>query len=412
MTIRRHYGLRGIIMVLATSACARTAGATIEDQPPPNGCEQVRDGGTLGAIAFASSDFPPLQLEILTPFEPTAFQSAGRTYVIYELHFRNYARNSLTLRRLDVIDAEMVGAEPIATFESERLDELLWSSQLWSSGAQSASDESGNGVELAANEGVVALMCLAFDGDAGLPDRLSHRVQTDNGVAQGPIISTHYRDLTVIGPPVAGSNWFAAGAPSNDSHHRVALLIIDGRAQISTRYGIDWGQMEDGATFSGDELDNRSYHAFGEEVLAVADGTVVTVKDGFPDNVPRTAAGFRPAVPLTTSEAHLGNAIVIDLGGERFALYAHLQAGSLRVKEGDHVQRGQMLARIGSSGDSRQPHLHFHVATTPNLWAAEGVPYLIDQYRVKLTDDTWETRTRELPLRDMLIDFGQAQHEL
>jgi len=300
----------------------------------------------------------------------------------------------------------MVGAEPIASFESERLDALLRFG-----GAQSASDESGNGVELAANEGVVALMCLAFDGDAGLPDRLSHRVQTDSAVAQGPVISTHYRDLTVIGPPVAGSNWFAAGAPSNDSHHRVQLLIIDGRAQIPTRYGIDWGQMEDGATFSGDELDNRSYHAFGEEVLAVADGTVVSVKDGFPNNVPRTAAGFRPAVPLTTSEAHIGNAIVIDLGGERFALYAHLQAGSLRVKEGDHVQRGQMLARIGSSGDSRQPHLHFHVATTPNAFAAEGVPYLIDQYRVKLTDDTWETRTRELPLRDMLIDFGQAQHE-
>ena len=403
MAIQRRYGLRGIIVVLAASACARAAGATIEDQPPSNGCEQVQDGGTLGAIAFAPSDFPPLQLEMLTPFEPTAFQSAGRTYVIYELHFRNYTRNSLTLRRLDVIDAEMVGAEPIATFESERLDALLRSR-----GAQSASDESGNGVQLAANEGVVALMCLAFDGDAGLPDRLSHRVQTDNAVAQGPVISTQYGDLTVIGPPVAGSNWFAAGAPSNDSHHRVQLLIFDGRAQISSRYGIDWGQMEDGATFSGDELDNRSYHAFGEEVLAVADGTVVSVKDGFPNNVPRTAAGFRPAVPLTTSEAHIGNAIVIDLGGERFALYAHLQAGSLRVKEGDHVQRGQMLARIGSSGDSRQPHLHFHVATTPNGFAAEGVPYLIDQYRVKLTDNTWETRTRELPLSDMLIEFGQA----
>lgn len=71
----------------------------------------------------------------------------------------------------------MVGAEPIASFESERLDALLWFG-----GAQSASDESGNGVELAANEGVVALMCLAFDGDAGLPDRLSHRVQTDSAV--------------------------------------------------------------------------------------------------------------------------------------------------------------------------------------------------------------------------------------
>ncbi len=408
MTIRYSCNPLEASVVLWTALVWSTAGgATIEDQPPPNSCKLIEQSQSARpANAGINSIFPPLQLEMLTPFEPTAFQSAGRTYVIYELHFRNYARNSLTLLRLDVIDAEMVGAEPIATFESERLDELLWSS-----GAQSASDESGNGVQLAANEGVVALMCLAFDGDAGLPDRLSHRVQTDNAVAQGPIISTQYRDLTVIGPPVAGSNWFAAGAPSNDSHHRVQLLIIDGRAQIPSRYAIDWGQMEDGASFSGDELDNRSYHAFGEEVLAVADGTVVSVKDGFPNNVPRTAAGFRPAVPLTTSEAHAGNAIVIDLGGERFALYAHLQEGSLRVREGDHVQRGQILARIGSSGDSRQPHLHFHVATTPNGFAAEGVPYLIDQYRVRLPDDTWETRRRELPLSDMLIDFGQALPE-
>jgi murein DD-endopeptidase MepM/ murein hydrolase activator NlpD len=67
-----------------------------------------------------------------------------------------------------------------------------------------------------------------------------------------------------------------------------------------------------------------------------------------------------------------------------FASYSHLQAGTLRVKVGHRVRRGQVLGRIGTSGDARAAHLHFQVTTTPSVFAAEGVPYVIDRYRVRL----------------------------
>jgi murein DD-endopeptidase MepM/ murein hydrolase activator NlpD len=133
---------------------------------------------------------------------------------------------------------------------------------------------------------------------------------------------------------------------------------------------------------------------------------VISARDGIPENVPRHE-GFRPAVPMSM-DTIAGNTITLDVGGGQFAYYMHLQPGSLRVKAGDRVRRGQVVARIGVSGDAREPHLHVEVTTSSRLLAGEGVPYLIDRYRVKSADDSWQTRTRELPLQEMLIDFGQA----
>jgi murein DD-endopeptidase MepM/ murein hydrolase activator NlpD len=63
------------------------------------------------------------------------------------------------------------------------------------------------------------------------------------------------------------------------------------------------------------------------------------------------------------------------------------------------------VALIGNSGDAREPHLHFEVATASSLFAGEGVPYLIDRFRVESANDTRQMRTRELPLGGMQIDF-------
>jgi murein DD-endopeptidase MepM/ murein hydrolase activator NlpD len=151
----------------------------------------------------------------------------------------------------------------------------------------------------------------------------------------------------------------------------------------------------------------RSYYAYGEQVLAVADGTVVAARDGLPDNIPRTAAGFNTALPISMDNAG-GNSIVIDLGDGQFALYAHLKPGSVRVKAGERVRRGDVVARIGNSGDARWPHLHFQVTSNPHILASEGLPYLLDQYRVQVAGKAWETRTREFPFGATRIDFGPA----
>ena len=68
-----------------------------------------------------------------------------------------------------------------------------------------------------------------------------------------------------------------------DNHHRRGVFVVDGHAMTSRRYAIDWMQSVDGALFSGDPLDNRSYHVYRKSVLAVADAAVAEARDGFPD---------------------------------------------------------------------------------------------------------------------------------
>ena len=75
-----------------------------------------------------------------------------------------------------------------------------------------------------------------------------------------------------------------------------------------------------------------------------------------------------------------GNSVVLDLGSRRFALYAHLQPGSITVKAGDRVQRGQVLGKVGNTGNSVAPHLHFHVMDGPLPVDANGLPYAIDSF--------------------------------
>ena len=253
-------------------------------------------------------------------------------------------------------------------------------------------------------------MWVSFEPGAHVPSHLRHRILTVDSSVEGAVIGTHHTELKVLRSPVQGSNWLASDAPSNDAenHHRRGIFVFDGRAAISRRYAIDWIQVENGASFSGDASDKRSYYAYGKPVLAVADAIVVIAKDGLPDNVPGHNTpgheGFHPAVPLTM-DTHGGNTVVLDLGSGQFAYYCHLQPSSVRVKVGERVRRGQVIALIGDSGDAREPHLHFEITNSPKLLAGEGLPYLIDHFRVK-SENGWESRTRELPLKDVVIDFG------
>src|SRR6202521_2230179 len=240
-------------------------------------------------------------------------------------------------------------------------------------------------------------------------DRLLHRLSTVDSALKGALISTHHTELHVLAAPVEGADWLAADGPSNDqdNHHRRGVVILDGRPVDSRRYAIDWKQIRDGASFSGDARDVHSYYSYGKPVLAVADSRVVAARDGLPDNIPGHGESFHPAVPITI-ETVAGNTIILDLSGGQFAYYMHLQPGSLRVKAGDRVRRGQVLARIGSTGDAREPHLHFEVTTSSKLGSGEGVPYLIDRYRCRrASDGPMELHIHELPLDNSVVEFGE-----
>lgn len=365
--------------------------------PLPGGCEVAAyDGGLTSNGALENPSFPPVQLEIRTPFEPIIFPAGGYNYLLYELHIQNFTEAPLALSGIEVLDADDPEGPPIASLTGPQLFE-----KLLPIGADALDSEH----PLEAGRLAVAFLCFAFDSRSAPPERLSHRVLLADSVAEGPTFGTRTREPRVLAPPVSGPNWRAVSGLSSGSHHRSGLFVAGGLAQISRRYAVDWKRMEHDAYFSGDARDVRSYHTYGAEVFAVADATVVVATDGFPDNIPRTAAGFETAVPMTM-ESVAGNSIVLDLGDGQFAYYAHLKPGSLRVKPGDRVRRGDMLASIGNSGDSREPHLHFQVATGAEILASEGLPYVIDRFRITTGDGSSQDRILEFPLGGALIEFG------
>jgi hypothetical protein len=352
-----------------------------------------------GAAMAAPSD---LQLEFRVPFDPTVFPSGSHSYLVYEIHLTNFLPAPLLLSRIEVLDPDAEGGPPIAVFEAEQLEAMLKPL-----GGMPLSGPKERLV-IGGGQAAIAFMWVAFGRSSPVPARLVHRVITDHGEAEGAAIATHHTDLHVLWPPLEGADWLAADGPSNDedNHHRRGVYIWDGQAVDSRRYAIDWKQVRDGASFAGDARDVHSYYAYGKNVLAVADARVVTARDGIPENIPGHGQAFHPAVPITYETVH-GNNIILDLGGGQYANYHHLQPGSLRVKAGDRVRRGQVLARVGDSGDAREPHLHFEVTISPKQGMVEGVPYLIDRYRCKSgANGSMELRIHELPLDNSIVTFG------
>ena len=331
--------MRLLILLGAACLCSCPAVAQPSNQLKSNSQVQPLSNSKQSA---AKSVWPP-QLEMRVPFEPTAFPSGPNIYVMYELQLTNFGTSPVSLSRIEALDADAEAAQPIATFEVEQLETMLQPL-----GSKTLSDPRGR-LLIGDGQSAIAFMSIALARGSHIPDRLLHRVRTADSVAEGAVIATHHTELHVLGPPVEGANWLAADGPSNDqdNHHRRGVVILDGQAVDSRRYAIDWKQIRDGASFSGDARDVRSYYSYGKAVLAVADGRVGTAKDGLPDNIPGHGESFHPAVPITL-ETFAGNTITLDLGDGQFAYYMHLQPGSLRVKEGDHVRHSRL--RRGWSG--------------------------------------------------------------
>jgi hypothetical protein len=141
-----------------------------------------------------------------------------------------------------------------------------------------------------------------------------------------------------------------------------------------------------GKTFRGDGKKNQDYLAWGQEILAVADGTVITAIDGVPENAP---GAMNPYFAL-------GNAVIIKHDERLYSAYAHLQPGKLRVKAGDLVKRGAVLGLCGNSGNTSETHLHFQLQDGPlfeSSWGVEPVFHEVSLSRAGKTsrprDYTW-----------------------
>jgi len=391
-----NLAFRRLSLLVGLSAALPLLASPAEVLPLPGGCQVVQREADAGpALDIAERAFPPVQLDIRTPFEPTAFNAGGYRYLVYELQLRNHSEDTLHVDALEVLRPTPSGSERLLKISGDTLSDQM-------SLIGGGSIDSTRALE--AGRSMTVFLCVAFNEDKQVPERLLHRIDLEGAVAQGPEIGTQNGVLKVLSSPVRGTHWLADNGLALDRHHRPGVFVAGGVAQISRRYAIDWKRSVDGSLQAGDPLDVHSYHAYSEPVFAVADATVVQARDGFPDNVPRTPAGFTPAVPLSM-DSLAGNTVVLDLGDGQFAHYAHLQPGTVIVKAGQRVRRGDPLAKIGNSGDARWPHLHFQLATGPGVMSSEGVPFAIDQFRAKGPSGKWSVRHAEFPLAEDDLDL-------
>ncbi|HEY6384171.1 MAG TPA: M23 family metallopeptidase, partial [Candidatus Acidoferrum sp.] len=345
-------------------------------------------------------------VDVVVPIAPTAFKADGKWHIVYELHLNNMDRWDYRLTNVEALSGDAVGRS-LVTYAGADLE-----------GAMARPGQPGTTEKTKVGPGTMAVVYVwaTVDTEDAVPATIRQRLTVKVGTYPEEMTIDAAaipvgRRVVAISSPLRGDHWLAGNGPSNASGHRRALIPIDGHAAIAQRFAIDWVRLrDDGKTFQGDEKDNKNYYAYGSEALAVADGVVTEVKDGIPQNIP----GRDSRAVGITLETVGGNHVILDIGGGHFAFYAHLQPGSLRVKLGDKVRRGQVVGLVGNSGNSTEPHLHFHIENGSSPLGAEGLPYSLTSFEVVGHGWEWkpadakgpaEVHKNEIPLENEVVNF-------
>jgi murein DD-endopeptidase MepM/ murein hydrolase activator NlpD len=185
--------------------------------------------------------------------------------------------------------------------------------------------------------------------------------------------------------------WYVGYGASLHTGHRWA---------IPEEFALDIAKIgESGLSHKGDGARFDDYYAYGADVLAAADGHVISAENDQPEDPSamqrpnetqeayfarlQKEQGERLAKGLT---AITGNYVMIDHGKNEYSLYAHLQPGSVRFHVGAQVKAGDVIGKLGSSGNSTEPHLHFHVCDKPDPLMCAGVPVNFSNVTIQWAD--------------------------
>jgi murein DD-endopeptidase MepM/ murein hydrolase activator NlpD len=221
-----------------------------------------------------------------------------------------------------------------------------------------------------------------------------------------PAAQAELEDARIVDFPLQGE-WRAVHTPGSriPSHgtdmlgQRYAFDLIRFDPEKGARYHPIGGPR---ALLVG--VPTRECHGWGEPVHAPLDGVVIAARDGLPERsrihpvreialVLRTGLTFRP----TPENVHrvMGNHVILRCG-DVYAGFAHLTTCSVAVEVGQQVRAGDVLGRVGHTGNSTAPHLHFQLMDDPDPLVAHGVPCRFAAYEV-WRDGGWQRVENAIP---------------
>lgn len=327
--------------------------------------------GLMAMAAFAQRAPQRQSFDLRVPWTPEPLLVDGKASLVYELYVTNYAAAPLELKQLTVLDDR---GHAWLDLQGDELKGVL--------GRPDHPDHDRNRLP----PGMTAVAYLTVPlGDAATPvARLTHRIQYATSTGQtfsveGAVFAPQVRKPLSLGPPLRGGPWVAIYDVRWERGHRRVLYAVDGRVHIPGRFAIDWIRLGDhGGYARGDGAKPAQWYGYAAQVLAVADAVVASTGQGIAE-AGTLAEGTAHKVPL---ENAAGNYVALALGDGRYAFYEHLKPGSITVKAGDRVKRGQVIGLLGFTGESTGPHLHFHVSDANAPLDAEGLPYTFERFGV------------------------------
>ncbi|MEJ2861106.1 M23 family metallopeptidase [Actinomycetospora flava] len=376
----RRAGLVGAL--LATALVVAGCGSPAAGPAPAPGAPSAAAGVVRGPFGGpSSSDTTPGTGSTFTPVTASTTAapipvptSDGRVHLAYELVLTNTIGQPATIGGVEVVG----DGRSLLRLEGDGL--APWIKPFGS--------DLGTRV-LQPGQGALVWLDVSLAPTDPVPAQLLHRLDVQFAQPNPPLVPAALTEpvapTTVdrtppvsISPPLAGAGWLDGNSCCTVTAHRAAVSPIDGRLFAPERFAIDYVRLDaQDRQMTGPPTDIASYPFDGADILAVADGPIV----GLVGDLPQQPPGADPT-GLRLDE-YSGDHVVQDLGNGRYALYAHLQSGNpLNLAVGQQLRRGQVLGKLGNSGNTDGPHLHFHVMDGPDPLASNGLPFVFDSYTV------------------------------
>ena len=336
-----------------------------------------RQSGQVPAPRAAPGQVTPLAIGTFDGKVEPVDGTDGRAHLAYELRLTNITSADLTLERVRVLDPSR-GGLVVDELSGDELD-----SRIIVFGAP-PNKRFGPGVS------GLLFMDVTYRSGARLPDELEYRFDVSTSEPTG--LAERFRagptrvsqvEPAQLGAPLFGERWLAGeGCCDTITSHRGAIFPIDGTFYAPERFAIDWVRVgKNGRLYDGPRDELSSYPTYGARIRSVADGRVVGTRDDQPEQTP---GQFPNGLALNDFG---GNYVVIKISEGQYAYYAHLQKGSngVRVQPGEQVEKGQIIGKLGNTGNTDAPHLHFMLIDGKAPLTSGALPFEIGSFRTQGT---------------------------